>query len=199
MAAKGRASGSTCINCLASGCVHSSSSSHNIPLFASQRNPLATPSLAFTLILVKHSPFHSAICLIPAQTHCSVLEYVFLIHLCSTLAQHAHDLQNLCHLFAVRFKVAVTTLVVSFSNHPQALVAPTGMSTRSRQAYQAQELLALRDSVSENAVTLENFTDDETVKGKFSGASTTQTLLKHSGSQPPASHSTHTQLKGPQH
>ena len=41
------------------------------------------------------------------------------------------------------------------------------MSTGSRQAYKTQELLALRDSVSETAVALDKFTDDEAVKGEF--------------------------------
>jgi hypothetical protein len=41
------------------------------------------------------------------------------------------------------------------------------MSTKSRQPYKTQELLALRDSVSETAVTLEKFGDDDAIKGKF--------------------------------
>ena len=41
------------------------------------------------------------------------------------------------------------------------------MSTTSRQPYKAQELLALRDSVSETAVAVEKFGDDDAIKGKF--------------------------------
>jgi hypothetical protein len=59
--------------------------------------------------------------------------------------------------------------------HRNPLVISPAMSTRSRQAYKTQELLALRDSVSENAVTLPKFTDDEAVKGKF----TQSHLIRH--------------------
>jgi len=41
------------------------------------------------------------------------------------------------------------------------------MSTKSRQSYKAQELLALRGSVSETAVALEKFGDDDAIKGKL--------------------------------
>jgi hypothetical protein len=41
------------------------------------------------------------------------------------------------------------------------------MSTRFRQLYKAQELLALRDSASDTAVMLEKFGNDDAIKGKF--------------------------------
>jgi hypothetical protein len=37
-----------------------------------------------------------------------------------------------------------------------------------RPAYKVEELLALRDSVSESAISLEKFGDEEAIKGRFS-------------------------------